>query len=295
MTVLLGKRQRRDYVRESGVIPDGEYSSEYDDQLQALLRQNFERSFGKLDSFGSSFTQDTYLDAGYESEMEQSDWSGFSEEDQERSGAITIDYQSPGKTKVEVFKKDLKMFMQLYLMHLDIAKKYLQSAKPPTEDVQQPSLIKARTTEPQDPEEAATDAANLKKDLALQRLLQESHLLDTKSSLTPSGQNRHRALDVRQQALGSKTSVFTQDKMPLAQRRGIMAKSTSREERRRQEAKESGIILEKAIKSKVRIKDSKRERGIGAPSVGKFSRGMLTLSKGDVTKIVGPTKRSKRR
>lgn len=150
-----------------------------------------------------------------------------------------------------------------------------------------------KKTEIQDPEEAATDAANLKKDLALQRLLQESHLLDPRSSLTPSGQNRHKALDIRQQALGSKSSMFTQQKMPLAQRKGIIAKSAGREEKRRQEAKEGGIILEKAAKTK--SKDPKRERGIGAPSVGKFSRGMLTLSKRDVTKIVGPSKRSRRR
>ena len=100
-------------------------------------------------------------------------------------------------------------------------------------------------------------------------------------------------MDVRQQALGSKTSVFTQKKMPLAQRKGIVAKSAEREERRRREAKESGIILEKAVKSKIR--DPKRDRGIGAPSVGKFSRGMLTLTQRDVNMIVGPAKRSKRR
>ncbi|KAL8771582.1 MAG: hypothetical protein Q9209_003025 [Squamulea sp. 1 TL-2023] len=279
MAILLGKRKRRNHVGEPGDIQDEEYNSNYDDRLKTLLRQNFERSFGHLGSFGPTFAQDTSLDADYKSGEDQTDWNGFSEDDREQSGAVIIDYQSQAKTRVEVSKKDLKMFM---------------SAKPPNEDVQQRSSIKARTTEPQDPEEAATDAANLKKDVALQRLLQESHLLDTKSSLTPCGQNRHRALDVRQQALGSKTSVFTQDKMPLAQRRGIVAKSTSREERRRQEAKESGIILEKAIKSKIRTRDSKRERAIGAPSVGKFSRGMLTLSKRDVTKIVGPTKRSKR-
>ena len=72
-----------------------------------------------------------------------------------------------------------------------------------------------------------------------------------------------------------------------------MAKSTEREQTRRREAKDSGIILEKTFKPK--IKDPRRERGIGAPSVGRFSRGILSLSKRDVNMIVGPAKRSKQR
>lgn len=82
--------------------------------------------------------------------------------------------------------------------------------------------------------------------------------------------------------------------MPLAQRKGILAKAADREGSRRQTAQENGIILEKAVKGK-RKDDSRRQRSIGAPSVGKFQGGMLKLSKKDVAEIEGPKKSSKGR
>jgi len=136
-----------------------------------------------------------------------------------------------------------------------------------------------------------SEAANLKKDLALQRLISESHLLDS-SSYTVSGNNRHKALDMRIQALGSKTSILRQEKMPMAHRKGIEAKKRNDDEKRRKEAKENGIILEKATntKSNAAKKETgkKRDRGVGAPSVGRFSGGTLKLSKRDIFEVEGP-------
>ena len=106
----------------------------------------------------------------------------------------------------------------------------------------------------------------------------------------PSGRNRHKAVDLRLQSLGSKSSTLKQQKMPLAHRKGIVAKAADREDRRRREAKENGVILEKAVTSKkTRVK---RQRGVDAPSVGKFRGGMLKLSKKDVADIQGPKKMS---
>ena len=101
-------------------------------------------------------------------------------------------------------------------------------------------------------------------------------------------------MDLRLQDMGSKTSIFAQQKMPLTQRKGINAKATQREELRRREARENGIILEKAVKSK-KNDTSMRQRGIGAPSVGKFQGGMLKLNKRDVAEIEGPKKDSRRK
>ncbi len=98
---------------------------------------------------------------------------------------------------------------------------------------------------------------------------------------------------MRQQALGAKSSMYYQKNMPLAQRKGILAKRAERDTSRRREAKENGVVLEKAPKSK--SSESKRQREIGAPTVGSFSRGMLTLSKKDLSDIVGRPKKSKRR
>ena len=135
-----------------------------------------------------------------------------------------------------------------------------------------------------------SEAANLKKDLALQRLLTESHLLDSTSNPTLSGNNRHKATDLRLQSLGSKSSILKQEKMPMAHRKGIIAKQGEREDKRRREARENGIILEKA-KMK-RTGEGRRDRGVGAPAVGKFTGGTLQLSKKDISDIEGPKRRS---
>jgi hypothetical protein len=87
--------------------------------------------------------------------------------------------------------------------------------------------------------------------------------------------------------LGSKISILKQEKMPMAHRKGIIAKQNEREEKRRKEAKENGIILEKA-KSVKKSFEGKRDRGVGAPAVGRFSGGTLKLSKKDIMEIEGP-------
>lgn len=77
----------------------------------------------------------------------------------------------------------------------------------------------------------------------------------------------------------------------------------TKEERRRKEAKQNGIILEvpaansnaKGKKAPGKGKGKKRrERSVGTPSVGHFERGMLKLSKRDVAKIEGGPKRRRK-
>ena len=137
-------------------------------------------------------------------------------------------------------------------------------------------------------EEDASESANLKKDLALQRLLSESHLLDSASNPTTVGKNRHKATDLRLQALGSKGSIFKQEKMPIAIRKGIISKQNEKENARRREARENGIVLEKAKMKEKRGNEARRDRGVGNPNVGKFSGGTLKLSKKDISDIEGP-------
>jgi hypothetical protein len=76
--------------------------------------------------------------------------------------------------------------------------------------------------------------------------------------------------------------------MPMKHRKGIVAKASEREDRRRREARENGIILEKAKMGGKKREAGKRDRGVGAPGVGRFSRGTLKLSKKDVFEIEGP-------
>jgi hypothetical protein len=121
--------------------------------------------------------------------------------------------------------------------------------------------------------------------LDLQRLLQESSLL--KRQKEGGRADRDRTTDLRLQSLGLKSSLYSQEKMPMAHRQGIKAKAKSREELRRKDARENGVILEKASKTGNRDKP-KKERGVDVPVVGKFRGGTLKLSRRDVFDIQGP-------
>lgn len=186
----------------------------------------------------------------------------------------TIEHTAP-ISKALMSKNELRRFM---------------SSKPPTDPSSIDSIFasapKAKVL-PSDDD--PTETNNLKNDLALQRLIAESHLLDsyTSSSDGPTGSNRHKAMDLRIQSLGAKTSILTQKSMPLSHRRGITKKAEEREETRRKEAKENGIILEIA-KSKSKGKElGKRERSVGGPGVGRFKGGTLSLSKNAIKSIEG--------
>jgi hypothetical protein len=200
---------------------------------------------------------------------DESDFSGLSDDE---SAAITvIDHSTSVSTDgIKLSKAELKKFMSSKAPSLL-----------PTETVA--GAIKAvKPADDADPSEAT----NLKNDLALQRLLSESHLLD-QTSHQLEGKNRHKATDLRLQGLGAKTSILVQEKMPLSHKRGIMKKAAEKEEFRRREARENGIILERAKNAK-KGGEKKRERGVGAPGVGRFSGGTLSLSKKDIAEIEGP-------
>ncbi|KAK8108761.1 hypothetical protein PG984_014562 [Apiospora sp. TS-2023a] len=153
----------------------------------------------------------------------------------------------------------------------------------------------------------------LRDDLALQRLLTESHLFESTfganaagKGVEHEGRNRHKATDLRLAALGSKDSIYKQAKMPMGTRKGIIAAAEKREEKRRREARENGIVLERAtagvhegwtgLKGKKSKSASsgggaggsrKREAAVDAPAVGKLRNGLLQLSKKDIREIEG--------
>lgn len=152
-----------------------------------------------------------------------------------------------------------------------------------SQDQKPPSKSKAKVNKEDDEEEAT----NLKNDLALQRLLSESHLIskDDSSGFDPTGKSRHKALDLRLQALGSKESLFAQQKMPMHMRKGVVKKRSEREQKRRQDAKDAGIILEREVR--VKKQEGRRERAVDAPAVGSFKKGLLTLNRRDLMDLQG--------
>lgn len=176
---------------------------------------------------------------------------------------------------------------------MSLVEQRVQTSKPPKAAEQ--ALRKGTRGQKEESEggdEDDSEALNLKHDLDLQRLLKESHLLEKAKSSADPGSHRHKAIDMRMQTLGSKDSLFHQQKMPASHRRGIVAKAASREVMRRKDAKENGIILEKAAgKTK---SASRRERAVDVPAVGRFRGGTLQLSKRDLLDIQGPASRRRK-
>ncbi|OCT54668.1 hypothetical protein CLCR_03046 [Cladophialophora carrionii] len=277
---MLGKRKRqtatapRRIARLDDEKPDVEPASASDHEV---FRRHFESVFEPIPEFQTATSPSPSLDHADdvgEPSDEDSEWEGLSESE---SGL------EPDNATIQIVEhraeisaaEDFGLQRQQY--------KAFMSSRPPKEVGRV-----ARTQSAQEvDEEDASEALNLKHDLDLQRLLKESHLLEQAKAASTLGSHRHKALDMRMQTLGSKGSVFHQEKMPMAHRRGILAKAAARENGRRKEASENGIILEKAV-AKSRTKELRRERAVDVPAVGKFRGGTLRLSKRDVLDIQGP-------
>ncbi|TID19725.1 hypothetical protein E2P81_ATG06893 [Venturia nashicola] len=272
---MLGKRKRS--AAPASELPSRKSKKstpppDDDAELRARFQRAFEARFKPLPNAKTKKAPSPPPELPEDEEDEE--WSGVESDAEPEIPVIELKAPSTNIVSSGLFsssKQDLKAFL---------------SGKAPTSSstVQKPISAPKKAAESTDVEDSAQ---HLKNDLALQRLLSESHLLsgkgNTSQSLAATGKTRHKALDLRLQALGAKTSVFKQEKMPMSHRKGIVKKTTEREVKRRSDAKEGGIILEKE-KRKVKF-TGKRERAVGAPTVGKFRHGLLSLSKRDVGKI----------
>lgn len=269
MTVSLGKRKRK------GAVEEPQSGSEDEQDLRARFQRAFEAKFRPLEKDEPSPAVETPESDHDDDDSEDSDWSGFSEDSDD---VQVVAHQQANGSFPETDRTQQKAYM---------------SSKPPKSDDKQVSL---RAKQKASDEDDASEAANLKHDLALQRLLKESHLLDpgtfSAKNSAPEGKGRLKALDLRLQGLGARSSLSTQEKMPIAHRKGIQSKAGGREAKRRKEAAENGVILEKAKHASV--KDSKRrERSVGGPTVGKFRGGTLRLSGKELRDIQGPKRQGK--
>ncbi|KAI7220153.1 hypothetical protein KC333_g2513 [Hortaea werneckii] len=272
MAISTGKRKRRDDVEDSN------HSNSDDDDIRARFQKAFEAKFKPLE-VNQKPQKDAALEQNDAQEEEQddqddpedSDWSGFSEGEEE-DGVEVVSHAEAKPNDDMARQRGANSFM---------------SSKPPSSN-EKPSKTAKQPKE--NPEDDASESANLKHDLALQRLLKESHLLDPSSfdgtNTAPEGKSRLKALDMRLQDLGAKKGTLEQEKMPLSHRKGIKAKAANREVARRKDAAENGIILEKAKPTKG--PERRRDRGVGAPSVGKFKGGTLQLSSRDVKSMERP-------
>lgn len=293
---MAGKRKREVTV-SSRPAEKKETTPPKTDNSQDIFRKYFEAQFQPLDLPPSQQAGSTQANSDEEieeddSEIEQSvdsDWDGLSGDEEEGGAVEVVEHKDVQVASDEVMdKKARKAFLVGFLGLEDLEFKLtgLQKGKLPSEDA-----LKEKPTSKPSKEEQEDDTHNLKHDLALQRLLKESHLLEDASDLAPTGKNRLRALDLRMQSLGAKSSLYKQEKMPSSHRIGIKTKAAQKEEKRRREAKENGIILEKPSKVS-KSNTGRRERGVGGSSIGKFSGGTLNLSKRDLQSMSTPKARS---
>ncbi|KAL7960832.1 hypothetical protein V8C34DRAFT_275853 [Trichoderma compactum] len=302
---VLGKRK----------APEPTVSTE---DAQEIFRRHFEAQFLPLPEAKRKAkaveeedgSEDGSEDDGDGSGSEGGEWDGLSneedddeveddedeEEDEDEDDTPVIQVvdhsvsQAPATSTMS--KRELKAFM---------------SSRPPDQTsppkpTAQPSFSKSSAALPEDA------PSLLAQDLELRRLIAESHLLQTNKPLSlaaalsttsspnaqpkafSSGRVRQKALDMRIQALGSKTSILKQDKMPMHMRKGINAAVVEREAKRRREAKETGVILERETGKKKR-RDRKSSGGGGGggfgPAVGRLKGAELRISERDVKKIEG--------
>ncbi|KAF1933697.1 uncharacterized protein M421DRAFT_416046 [Didymella exigua CBS 183.55] len=283
MAPQLGKRKRvtREELERPSPSPSERSGDEAD--MQELFRRAFEKKFKPLavepitPKTAEAPVVEDDEDEDDEDEDKASDWSGLSDDEAPKVEVIEYKDTTLGSDDEEASKALKRAFM---------------SSKPPTAG-STPATNKP-TPKKKDKDAAdTTDTANLQNDLALQKLLRDSHILSASSSgaSTPSlitaGAARHKSTDLHLRSLGAKSSVFTQKKMPMAQRKHMVEKARLTEQKRRHEAREGGIILEKEVREKSKGKERKRERDVAGPSIGRFSGGTLTLSKKDVRSITG--------
>jgi hypothetical protein len=279
MSKVLGKRKATEVETDATEVIDA----------QEIFRRHFEAQFKPLPvvapvRVAPALKEDQEDDI---SDEEESEWDGISEEDDDNKVEI-IDHASTTLQTSTMSKSELKKFMSSRLSDLSST----TTAIVPT----------PKNTDPQD-EDAPSLLAN---DLALQRLLSESSLLskaapnpmfypssDTNSNPASrpfaAGKLRLATTDLRLQALGSKTSLLKQAKMPMGMRKGINAAVAGKEAKRRREAKENGIVLEREEKKDAGGRSGGRREGdVDAPAVGRLRGAQLTLSKRDIMSIQGP-------
>ncbi|KAA8898488.1 hypothetical protein TRICI_006550 [Trichomonascus ciferrii] len=150
---------------------------------------------------------------------------------------------------------------------------------------------------------AQDDKESLEKDIALQRLISESHILaegrdqfsgaDISTDFDPIGKTRHKTLSSRLESLGGISDKNAKQRAPMNIQQGINAKRQERKEKHEKYAKEAGIVLARPTSS-VKKAPIKRDKGLKIASVGKNTRHGLKISEKDIQKVSGKSKSFKK-
>ncbi|KAF1813364.1 hypothetical protein P152DRAFT_434380 [Eremomyces bilateralis CBS 781.70] len=281
---MLGKRKRRSPEKDAR---DGSESGSEED-VREVFRRHFEARFKALPE---AVSKERKQDDLSESEGDQDDsagedgeddWEGLSDDD--TAPVEVVDHAEVSRVAMEDEESAGRAGMRAFM-----------SSKPPSSSAAGRKPTKPPLTN--DSPDSDTETHNLANDRALQKLLRESRLLSESagsngplSSLAPMGRNRHKAHELHLLSLGAKGSVHAEQNVPMLKRKGMESAAREKERKRRKEAGETGVVLEKARKEKT---TRTRDRGIGV-GVGRFKGGTLKLSQNDVKRITGPKEKSRR-
>lgn len=242
----------------------------------------------KEEKSGSGSDEDAegdYNNSDLDMEMEQYEHyaSSSGEESEEESELEESENEQPIVVKhtessfaIPVDKQEMKLFM---------------STKAPLQEAPAEPKRRSRATQPSEDEQH-----NLENDLALQRLIKESHILaeaglsgvDLSTGIT--GKARHKTLQSRLDDLGLKKSK--PETMPMNIRKGMVSKQKRRHENYVERAKEAGIILARPAKKSAgeeggKKRVVKRERGLKIASVGRETKHGLIISKSEIARYSG--------
>ncbi|TGJ84997.1 hypothetical protein E0Z10_g3764 [Xylaria hypoxylon] len=286
MATILGKRKSRIQKADPSISPE---------EVQAKLARFFEAQFKPLFPTAKptpALEPQIEESASNPDDSDDDSWDGLSEDEAEDESSIP-------STVVEVVSHTDAYSTATNGLDKRESRAWLSSRPPlPASDAAS-DAASSSTNKKGKVATAEEDAPSLlKNDLALQRLLAESHLFssaaakggDSGDATEHVGRNRLLATDLRLSALGSKTSIYKQAKMPMSFRKGIEAAAEGRDTKRRREARENGIVLERPGASSLSKKAAKGKRSgpsraIDAPAVGRMDNGMLKLSKKDIADI----------
>ncbi|GMM49751.1 Faf1 protein [Starmerella bacillaris] len=197
-----------------------------------------------------------------------------SEQTENTEGPLTIKHKEAGKSLPDMTKHNRRKFM---------------SSGAPRDDTQFES-----------PKTKKEEAYNLDNDLALQRMIDESHILNHRPNgheytgadisgvldpLEAVGKNRLKTIEHRLVKAGAKQ---TTQRMPQAMAVGVRNKNLQRKQKTKKEAKEAGIILakERFTKSKNRTRDT----GLKINTIGKASEHGIHISASEIARMTNKGK-----
>jgi hypothetical protein len=250
-------------------------TTQYNEDRQVLdvFRRNFEAQFGHLDDISSN--NDSEEDESVDGDSDGSSFGGFSDQEreisQDEAPKVVKFVDSTRRTGLDMNSRQEK-------------KRFMTNTAPKKASAD----VVAKPTKP-----TQEEAEDLKNDIALQRLINESHILaeankeghisgaDVSTDLDPIGKARIKALEFRLQQAGAKKQ---HEKMPMNMRKGIIAKQKDRKEKHEAYAKEAGIVLARPSTNGVSKKPARRDRGLQIASVGKNTRHGLVISKSEIAR-----------